>query len=90
MTEARKVMEKHIKSIRLCYEEALGKGSDLPKETVFTLTIDPKGRTMQVRMNDNEVKFDGLKNCLIGVMKRLAFASSKSGGTITVSFKLAA
>ena len=86
----KKLLQQHIHSIRLCYKQASKKGSHPQGKAVFTLTVDPGGQAIKVRVVRSGVKGKELEQCIIQKLRQLAFPAPHGGKavTLTVTFHI--
>ena len=86
----KKVIEKHIRTIKLCYQQALGKSPKLKGKIGFEWIIDRSGRVVKVKVVKKELNNKELEQCMIQKMKTLVFPVPEGGKavTVTVTFEL--
>jgi Ca-activated chloride channel family protein len=85
-----RLLEKHIRSIKLCYKESLKKDPNLKGRIRLKLFIDAAGGVIRVNAVKNELKNKALEQCVIQKMTKLAFPAPAGGKkvTVTVTFNL--
>ena len=83
------LLEKHMRSINLCYEQASGNKSKLKGEVIFRLFIDSQGRVTKVHLASDS-KEKELERCIISKLKELKFPAPKGNKNVkvTISFIL--
>ena len=78
------LLEKHMRSINLCYEQDLGSVSKLEGEVIFRLVIDSQGRVTKVHVASAS-KEKELERCIIRKLKKLNFPAPKGGENVKIS-----
>ncbi len=82
-----RLLEKHMRLINLCYEQASGSRSDLKGEVIFKLIIDPQGRVTKVHVASTS-KDKGLEECIMKELIKLRFPAPRGGKNVEVSISL--
>jgi len=75
----RELLKKHIRSLNICYRQALGKQPGLKGKVVFKMVIDPAGRVTKVHPDKGTKKDNEFKRCMLQELKKLNFPASKGG-----------
>jgi Ca-activated chloride channel family protein len=84
-----RLLEKHMRSINPCYEQASGSRSNLKGEVIFKLIIDSQGEVTKVHVASTS-KDKELERCIMKKLKKLHFPVPKEGknARVTISFIL--
>ncbi len=80
----RKVIEKNISSINVCYSKKIGEQSGLKGEVVFTLVIDQKGRVVKVTPDISKKKNKEIEGCIAETLMKLHFPAHQGAGNVVV------
>ncbi len=75
----REVLKKHIRSLNICFRQALEKQPDLKGKIVFKMVIDPAGRVTKVDPDKGATEENEFKRCMLQELKKLHFPASKAG-----------
>jgi len=84
-----RLLEKQMRSINPCYEQAPGSRSNLKGEVIFKLIIDSQGEVTKVHVASTS-KDKELERCIMKKLKKLHFPVPKGGknAKVTISFIL--
>jgi Ca-activated chloride channel family protein len=80
-----RLLEKHMHSINLCYEQVSGSQSKLKGEVIFRLVIDPQGRVTSVHVDTNTTKDKELERCIMKELTKLHFPAPERSKNVKVS-----
>ncbi len=88
--DVQRLVERHMPSIKLCYQQALKKAAHFKDKVVFELVIDPSGRVTTTRVIKSQLKNREIEKCMIQKLNQLLFPAPKDGkgATITITFNL--
>lgn len=71
-----RVMRKHQRDIRACYDIGLSRNAGLAGTLVLEFTIEPNGTTTQPRVRDSSLEHPDVEACLVDVAARWRFPES--------------
>jgi serine/threonine protein kinase len=82
----RRVVRKYRDALIPCYEAAVAKQRDLPRDVVLKYTITPAGKATGISIEG--LGHAGAERCMINVLSRMTFPAPTGGGSLPISVPL--
>lgn len=80
-----KVIRRHEKEIKFCYEQALQHSPGLTGKVTVMFIIGPAGDVSDASVADSSMTDDEVSQCMVQRVKRWKFPEPLGGGTVTVT-----
>jgi len=81
-----KVIRRHLKRIKLCYENGLKRNPKLHGRVEVRLTIGADGKVTKAEIAKSTLNDKQVEQNILKVMKRIRFPRPPGGGSVTVSY----
>lgn len=81
----RRVVQRHMASIRLCYEQGLKRNPELAGKVTVRFVIGPDGSVSTASASQSDIGDPAVVACVVQRVRRMAFPQPE-GGIVTVSY----
>ncbi|MEO1270401.1 MAG: AgmX/PglI C-terminal domain-containing protein, partial [Myxococcota bacterium] len=82
----RRVIRRHIREVKYCYEQQLIKNKALAGRVVMKFTISATGRVAGAAPVSNSTGSGAVASCVAGKVRRWVFPQPKGGGIVVVTY----
>ena len=82
----RRVIRKHRREIKYCYEKELIKNKNLAGRIVISFTISSTGRVVAAVKKSSTINNGAVESCVTSKVRRWIFPEPKGGGIVRVSY----
>jgi len=82
----RRIVRRHIREIRCCYERELASNSDLSGRVVVDFTISALGDVQSVSVGSIDLNDQRVHSCIISAVLCWTFPEREDGEIVTVTF----
>lgn len=81
-----RTINKHLSSIRYCYQKQLNRDPSLYGKVTVQFTINGEGLVSVALVKATTMKSAEVESCVVGIVKHIAFPEPKGGGIVQVSY----
>ena len=82
----RRVVQRHINEMKLCYEEGLRAQPAMAGRGVVEFTIDATGAVISSVLQSSTLDNAPVENCLVTAVRRWKFPEPEGGGSVVVAY----
>ena len=82
----RRVVRKHRREIKYCYEQQLQKDENLAGKVTVKFTISATGKVVAATISRSTLNNTKVERCLTGKIKRWVFPKPEGGGIVIVTY----